>query len=234
MATEIAKVRPRTPTVIDRVRARIDNRFGTYRGLIRLLLAHAEWRTGRLRDFTAPELIRVRRVVFVCQGNICRSAFADWCGRARGMRTASVGLATGTDVPAYPDAVETARRFGIDLSAHRTTDIGDFRFADGDLVLAMEVRQCRRLAVELAGMPLQIGLLGCWSLPRRPHIHDPHGMSREYFHTCFVAIASGVERLAARLEEVAAPAIGSPGPRDERTLPAQERAGGISLDRGGE
>ena len=110
-------------------------------------------------------------------------------------------------MPAYPYAVETAARFGIDLTAHRTTDVDDFRFESGDLVLAMEVRQCRRLLAICRDQAPQVGLLGAWAHPTRLHIHDPHGLSPEYFETCFSVIVSGVEGIVADLTAARAPAV---------------------------
>jgi protein-tyrosine phosphatase len=75
------------------------------------------------------------------------------------------------------------------------------------LILAMEIRQTRRLAAVLAGKPAQLGLLGHWSNPRRPHIHDPHSLSDLYFRTCFSIIASAAARLAADLQRANAPAV---------------------------
>ena len=92
-------------------------------------------------------------------------------------------------------AVETARKFGVDLSAHRTTDLEDFGFEPGDLLLAMEVRQARRIASLVADKDVQVSLLGLWGTPRRVHIHDPHTLSAEYFETCFERIKSSVEGL---------------------------------------
>jgi protein-tyrosine phosphatase len=115
------------------------------------------------------------------------------------MSTRSFGLATSTGVPAHPLAIETGRKFGVDLSQHRTTDLEDFEFKDGDLLLAMEIRQARRLASLTTGKDVQVSLLGLWSTPSRPHIHDPHTLAAEYFQTCFAAIKSGVDGLATQL-----------------------------------
>jgi len=181
------------------LRTVIDRRYGTHRGLIRLLLAHAELCTGRLDALTQVDFQATQRLVFVCQGNICRSAFADWYARSKGLPCASLGFATGGDAPAHPTAIETARRFGIDLTRHRTTDLEDFAFRPGDLALVMEIRQVKRLAPSLAGHDAQLSLLGLWARPKRPHIHDPNHLNMEYFETCFQAIASAVDGLEEQL-----------------------------------
>ncbi len=45
----------------------------------------------------------------------------------------------------------------------------------------------------------QVTLLGLWSRPERPHLHDPHGLADDYFRTCFRLIDSAVEAMVARL-----------------------------------
>jgi protein-tyrosine phosphatase len=174
----------------------INRRYGTYRGLIRLWLTHLLLTFGGRTTLTGIEPRTVRRVVFVCQGNICRSPFAEVAARQVGLRASSVGLATGSNVPAFPLAVETARGFGIDLGAHRTRDIVDFRFEPGDLVLAMELRHLRPIRRALAGKPVQVSLLGLWKPQACPHIHDPHRLNAEYFRVCFEVIRASVEGLA--------------------------------------
>ncbi|HRF43109.1 MAG TPA: phosphotyrosine protein phosphatase [Candidatus Competibacteraceae bacterium] len=175
-------------------------RFATFRGWVRWLLAMAEWRVGRLRRFARLDFSAVRRVVFVCQGNICRSPFGEAVARRVGLPTASFGLATSTGMPAFGRAVETAQAQGIDLTSHRVTAIEDFTFQRGDLLVVMEVRQARRL-LKSRELPseVQITLLGLWSEPLRPHLHDPFEHGPTYFQFCFQVIDSGVKELARRI-----------------------------------
>lgn len=178
------------------MRAAIRRRYGTERGLVRLWLAQLEALCGRLRPFTDIDFSRVRRFVFVCQGNICRSPFAEYAARRAGLPCASFGLSTTTGVTAFAGALAAARACGIDMDAHRATDLADFELRDGDLLLVMEVRQARRLAALTAGRAVQVGLLGAWARPRRVHIHDPFTLSEAYFAHCFAVIESAVAGLA--------------------------------------
>lgn len=177
----------------------INSRFGTYRGLIRLLLAQMEAATGRLTAYRDPDLRRVDRIVFVCLGNVCRSPYAELVARQHGLPAASFGLSTATGVPAHPDGVVAARCLGSDLAAHTARDISDFDIRDSDLLLVMEVRQARNLAryLEGSGSAAQIALLGFWAKPKRPHIHDPMSLSADYFLNCYRLINSAVTNLAA-------------------------------------
>lgn len=178
--------------------------YGSFRGWVRHLLAQLEWVSGRVDRFLRIDPGRTQRLVFVCLGNINRSAFAEGVARSHGVRVCSLGLATTTGVPAYVTAVNTARRFGIDLSSHGATDFGDFAYQPGDLMLVMEIRHAHRLIAN--GIPPDaIVLLGAWSSPRRLHLHDPALIPEEYFMTCFALIHSAVINLVGDLRSAGSP-----------------------------
>lgn len=180
---------------------------GTHRGWVRLLLAEASYTSGVLDSWCRLNPPQVRRVVFVCLGNINRSAFAEAVGHREGLNTISIGLSTSTGVPAYESAVRIAPSFGIDLGSHRATDITDYQHREGDLLAAMEIRHVRQLLSR--GIPERsVILLGRWARPMRIHIHDPHTLSDAYFHTCFAILQSAVRGLAEDLRSGGHPAAG--------------------------
>jgi protein-tyrosine phosphatase len=184
----------------------INGSFGTHRGLVRLALGQFEYLSGRLNSFLQPDLRNTRRLVFVCLGNINRSPFAENVAATLGMNTTSIGLSTSTGIPAFETAVVTAKRFGIDLTAHRATNFVDYSYIEGDLLLAMEVRHAQQLLV--LGVPeTAIALLGHWATPHRIHIHDPHTLSDAYFRTCFNIIQSAVRELALECRRLESPCV---------------------------
>jgi protein-tyrosine phosphatase len=186
----------------------LDARFGTWRGLVRLLLAHAELATGRLRPFRLRDPAAVRRVVFVCLGNICRSPYAEQVARGAGLHTASLGLSTTTGACSPDQALAAAARRQLPMDAHRASDWKDFEVLPGDLLVAMEVRQARELLRRLGGRTdVQVALLGNWCSPPLPHLHDPFTLSDAYFDTCFARIQDAVGKLAAQLPAARAPAL---------------------------
>lgn len=133
------------------------------------------------------------RLVFVCHGNICRSAYADVLARKAGMRTASFGLSTTSGKTAHPPVDAAARELGVDLSHHRTTAIENFRPEPGDLLLAMEVRQLAKLRRIPAMRGLQMDLLG--RFVGVPHLHDPYQLNEDYLRTCLHRIDRAVKTL---------------------------------------
>lgn len=189
-----------------RMIALINGSFGTHRGLVRLALGEFEYLSGRLNNFLQPDLRNTRRLVFVCLGNINRSPFAENVAASIGMNTTSIGLSTSTGAPAFETAVVTAKRFGIDLTAHLATNFVDFSYIEGDLLLAMEVRHAQQLLA--LGVPESaVALLGHWATPHRVHIHDPHTLSDAYFRTCFSIIQSAVRELALECRRLESPCV---------------------------
>lgn len=161
---------------------------------------------GTLDPYKRIDWQRVSRVIFVCKGNICRSAFAGRRFRTFGIKVASAGLEAAAGKPADPQAVKVARRFGTDLCGHRSTPVAELQLADGDLFVAFEPEHGDRLRQFSAHQPgVQVTLLGLWSpLPGMVYLHDPYGLHEAYFELCFARIERGLEGLRTRLTMVRA------------------------------
>lgn len=184
----------------------VNTNYGTHRGYIRHLLGQLEGVIGPQDRFRKVDPSAVSRLVFVCLGNINRSAFAHAVGEVYNAHCASIGLATSTGARATELARSIAPNHRISLDAHRATDITAFEFQPGDLLLVMELRHAERLAKR--GIPeRQIALLGHWARPVRYHIHDPQTLSVDYFRSCFTVIESAVRQLVAELQAAGSPSI---------------------------
>ena len=184
----------------------LDVNFGTFRGWVRSLLGQVEYVTGRLNPQLQPSALAVHRLVFVCLGNINRSAFAAEVARSRHASVHSIGLSTTTGASAFHTAISTAKRLGYDLLAHTATDLSDYTYQPGVLLLVMEIRHIGRLIAW--GIPAQaIAPLGRWASPIRIHLHDPHTLSDEYFRTCFNLINSAVINLTEELRAQNSPCM---------------------------
>ena len=180
----------------------MEREFGSHRGLVRTVLADAMWYLGPFRKYRRVDWTRVRRLVFVCRGNVCRSPFAHALAadRITGLPTASFGLSAGSGHPATAMAVDVARDFSVDLSAHRSTGSADFVVRDGDLMLVMEDRQVTQLRPRIVGRDAQVALLGLWCQPPFALLYDPLTLPRDYYVTCFDRIRRAVGALATEVE----------------------------------
>jgi protein-tyrosine phosphatase len=180
------------------IRNFIKTNYATPKGCLRALLTNVEYALGCASAFTRPDLADVRRLVFICHGNINRSAFAHAVGEKGNIKCASFGLSTSTGHPAFPLAVKIAAELNCSLAHHRAVNITDFVAEPGDLYLVMELRHARRL-VRQGFAARQVALLGYWSRPQRLHIHDPYEHGEDYFRTCFRLIQSAVENLTSEI-----------------------------------
>lgn len=185
------------------LRPLFQRKYGTERGYIRHLLALFDYYFGRIEQFKNTDHSKVNRVVFVCLGNICRSAYAHHYAEVNeiGRPIVSLGLSTTTGVSANDVAQLTASNHGIDIGHHKATDLKDFKVMDGDLFLVMEVRQAYKLNSLLADYnDIQIGLLGNYCKPVHTHLHDPFTLSHEYFDHCFTLVEDAIDNLKVKLQ----------------------------------
>ncbi len=172
----------------------VSSRFGTVRGLVRLMLAHGEVLSG-LGGIRPCDPDAVQRLVFVCHGNICRSAYAEALAHEAGLAAISFGLSTTSGKPAHPPLAALAVARGHDLSSHRATAQDDYEPREGDLLLAMETRHLRLLARHPRLGSLPRTLLGIHASPSVPHLHDPYRLSDAYMLTCLRRIESTIPAL---------------------------------------
>lgn len=176
-----------------------EQRWGGKKGLLRHLVWSAVGLARGLRRYRSIDWGRVERVVFVCQGNICRSPYAEARAHRLGIEAASFGLGADSGVPADPAAVIMARARGVDLARARARGAVDVVLGAGDLLIGMEPWHARALEPLARARGGQVTLLGLWSTPVCPHIGDPFGRSETFFGRSFSIIDSGIEGVRARL-----------------------------------
>lgn len=181
------------------IRAFLMRHYGGRRGLARHCRAVMMHYTGLLRRFTgAVEPAPGGRIVFVCKGNIARSAYAEARARALGFENiASAGLLAGSGSAATPDAVRVAAARGIDLVGHRARHVNELALGANDCVFVFELWQAQALAESSSA---RIFLLGVWARQKRPHIEDPYGRTEDYYAHCFGIIDCALQQLQARLQ----------------------------------
>ena len=148
----------------------VKREFANHRGLIRTALADIMWRLGPYRKYGRVDWGKVERIVFVCQGNICRSPFAHYIAKASDAKlpVVSFGLATTTGSSADSMAIDVATDYGLDMSSHRATDLTDFVVKRGDLLFVMEDRHIHSFRERLNDHDVQVCLLGLWCRPDLP------------------------------------------------------------------
>ncbi len=172
----------------------IATRFGSKQGLLKYSIYRALTLMGRYRKLRKLDVSAIDRLVFVCKGNICRSAYAEAVASGMGIEAISFGIDTVDGAPANEQAIQIAAISDIDLSEHKTTTITAVELKASDLLVAMEPWQLKYID-EFYGGRYQSTLLGLWAGEGNPYIHDPYGTSSAYFESCFMRIRDAVSGL---------------------------------------
>lgn len=141
-----------------------------------------------------------RTLLFICTGNICRSAFAEAYAREKwgglGLEISSLGLKAVVDGRSPSLAREVARAYGLDLEPHRGRQFEDEWALLADGILVMNERQ-REMVIERIGETRQrpIHLLSdfCPGPMKVPRIPDPYGADLWGYESCFALVAACVD-----------------------------------------
>lgn len=176
---------------------RIRNRFGSTRGLVKLIKAKFDYRLGRINAPNKVDWSTVSRLVFICQGNVCRSPFAEAVARQQGVDAISLGLKTNQGTPVNAIASRIALEMGFNINHHKSTLFTPEVLREGDLILCMEPRHLNDSRYAVLPVNVQITLLGMLNPQQQtPFIQDPYDLSDEYYRRCLALIRSTVESIA--------------------------------------
>ncbi len=79
----------------------------------------------------------MKRVLFLCTGNSCRSQMAEgWLRHLAGNRFEAVSAGT-RPAGLHPDAVLVMREAGVDIAEHRSKNVSEFLQQPFDLVITV-------------------------------------------------------------------------------------------------
>lgn len=151
---------------------------------------------ARARAEGGSRIAGARHVLFLCYGNINRSALAHAyaSGRHGGrLQFASAGFHAPAGRPADPVMVEVAATCGVDLAPWQSNTLSAPMVAQADVILAMEVAHLDRLAQEHPHARGKAFLLGARSDGQRlpGEVPDPYGGPRPlYDKVCHQVMAS--------------------------------------------
>lgn len=153
-------------------------RGGLLRPLVRRLHAWRALRRARAESRERLARVRPRRLLVVCYGNIYRSPFAAAVlSGVTGIEVRSAGFhpRVGRETPA--PFQEVVRRYGVDLSAHRSCALDPAIVAWADVVIVMDRHNWDRLKQDWPQVLPKVVWLGGFVDDGPVEIIDPYGRS---------------------------------------------------------
>jgi protein-tyrosine-phosphatase len=148
--------------------------------------------------------LKMRKILFVCYGNICRSPFAERMfnklakGEGLGWTSTSAGIYVTLGFPPF-EAISAGRRFNVDLSSHTAREVDVKTIEECDLVLCMEEQQRDHLKRRFPGSSDKIFTI-LEFVGEGGNIHDPYGMPQKYYDLCFRRMREILGKLVSKLK----------------------------------
>ena len=143
------------------------------------------------------------KVLFVCTGNTCRSPMAEgyfnYLCRQTGtewLSADSAGIYADRGSAPTPQAIETMKRLGIDISGHRSAALDASLVRNADRIVAMtgpHKTNAAALFPEAAGKITILSFYG--RNDRHRDIADPFGGTLNDYQTCFGEMKTPLETL---------------------------------------
>lgn len=151
-------------------------------------------------------LQNIRRIVFVCTGNTCRSPMAMAIFRqmaeASGleMEVVSAGVHAVPGAPASPGALRAAAQRDLDLTPHQANNLHQLDLQPNDLILTMTRQQRDALLSLFPKLTDRVHVLREFvNAGSRSDVVDPFGGGDQEYEACFAELAELVGKLIDKL-----------------------------------
>jgi protein-tyrosine-phosphatase/peptidoglycan/xylan/chitin deacetylase (PgdA/CDA1 family)/predicted ATP-grasp superfamily ATP-dependent carboligase len=147
------------------------------------------------RNRLAPKLL------FLCQGNICRSPVAERLASRllSGCSVTSAGFLDQQQRPCPEHISVLAAEWGLNMKDHRSRRVTAENIQQADLILVMDTDNFKKVGTEFPWAMNRTTLLGFFGTKPDPNVLDPYNLSLNESRSVFRHVESSVERLVSWL-----------------------------------
>lgn len=141
-------------------------------------------------------------IIFICTGNICRSAMAEGYLKVRlnqldlqdkvKVTSAGTNAMQGEESPVY--AKRAIEECGADIEAHTATTLVNANLEQADYILVMTERHKRDVVKKYPELENKVKLLGEYAKDKEyEEIDDPWGYNYNVYQNCAKEIVESIE-----------------------------------------
>jgi protein-tyrosine-phosphatase/predicted ATP-grasp superfamily ATP-dependent carboligase len=141
-------------------------------------------------------------ILFVCQGNICRSPYAAYrlqqlIGSTNRLRIESAGMLPRSFRPSPQNAIEAAAAFGVDMSSHASKFANPKTVESAHLILVFDQKTRESFLDRYPGHESSVFILSYLDKkPANMNIDDPYGHDLDTFIDSYTKINKYIDKLA--------------------------------------
>ena len=152
----------------------------------------------------------MKSVMFVCTGNICRSAMAHHymqkrlydLNKEKEIIVSSCGTSALDGERSTSNAISVMKNYNVDLSVHRATDIFNINIEDYDLILCMTEQHKFNVLAYFPNLKEKVFTLKEYVFKgkcKNIDIDDPWGYNIKIYNACAKEIVECVDKLLLEL-----------------------------------
>jgi predicted ATP-grasp superfamily ATP-dependent carboligase/protein-tyrosine-phosphatase len=169
-----------------------------------LFVARVKFTLLKLSLFRVIEKRRIAKkiksfswIIFICQGNICRSPFAQELAKKIHLsgKIFSAGYYPEKGRPCPAEAVQAGQTWDVDLKKHLSQIINEADLSESDLAFVFTREDYNTLLSKYPAQKNKLHLLGIFSTDDDYQIEDPYGKQKEGFMICYQKISESINNL---------------------------------------
>lgn len=155
--------------------------------------------------------MRKMKIMFICTGNICRSAMAEGMMKKKiedrkiEVDVYSCGIYAETGDYATYNAIEAVKEYGVDISSHRATNIRESQIEEMDVILCATVSHRQSVLYLYPRLEGKVYTMkeyaGIDENGKDLDIRDPWGYDENVYCRCALEIEGCLEKIVDKLEE---------------------------------